>query len=163
MKPRKDIFDLIKDNQHKLDEVPSDRTWRRLEQRLDYKTQLRPRSLFRSISWAAAIAAIAVMAVVISLVFTNTAKKNETFAMAEKEPMPKVLEELPDYSELATEAARMEAFRRKYENRLSNPIAEGEGNKRLVAQTFGHTKATDDDKDQKNPSDSAKTNYDRGI
>ena len=163
MKPQKDIFDLIKDNQHKLDEAPSDRTWRRLEQRLDYKTQLRPRSLFRSMSWAAAIAAIAVMAVVISLVFTQSTAKKESFALAEKEPMPKVLEELPDYSELATEAARMEAFRRKYENRLSNPIAEGEGNKRLVAQTFDHSKAIDSEKDENSPSDSAKMNYNRGI
>jgi len=163
MKPQKDIFDLIKNNQHKLNEAPSDRTWRRLEQRLDYKTQLRPRSLFRSMSWAAAIAAIAVMAVVISLVFTKTASKEETMAMAEKEPMPKVLEELPNYAELTTEAARMEAFRRKYENRLSNPIAEGEGNKRLVAQTFDQPEATDFNEEDNSPSDSAKTNYDRGI
>ena len=114
-------------------------------------------------SWAAAIAAIAVMAVVISLVFTQTASKNESFAMAKKEPMPKVLEELPNYSELTTEAARMEAFRRKYENRLSNPIAEGEGNKRLVAQPLGHSKATDADAEESSLPDSAKTDYNRGI
>ena len=161
MDPQKDIFDLIKENQHKLNEAPSDRTWRKLEQRLNYKTQSRPVSLFRSMSWAAAIAAIAVMAVVISLVFTQSVSKNESFAMAEKEPMPKVLEELPNYSELTNEAARMEAFRRKYESRLSSPIEEGEGNKKLVAQMFNHSKASKFKEGASNPSDSADTK--RGI
>jgi hypothetical protein len=39
MKDSKDIFDLFKDNEHKLNQPPSPRAWDRLEARLDNRRQ----------------------------------------------------------------------------------------------------------------------------
>lgn len=158
MKREKDIFDLIKDNEHKLSERPSDRTWRRLEQRLDHKSQRRQLISFRTMSWAAVIIALAVMAVMISLVVPNASER--ALAVNSKEPAPLFLEDLTIYSDAVNEIAEMEAFRKKHEMKLSNAIEEGTGNKRLVLQKLSNEEILSTESEISG--DSAKTKN-RGI
>ena len=63
MASNKDIFDLFKEQQHKLAQPPSPRAWRRLERRLDNRRgSSRHDNTFRPLAMVAAIALIAVFA-----------------------------------------------------------------------------------------------------
>jgi len=57
---RKDIFDLFRDNEHKLSHAPSPRSWRRLERRLDSHRNRHRHSFVRSFAIVAAVALLAV-------------------------------------------------------------------------------------------------------
>jgi len=55
MSKQKDIFDLFRDNQHKLDETPSRQSWQRLERRLQKHQRRNNRSIMRYVLMAAAL------------------------------------------------------------------------------------------------------------
>ena len=82
MDKKKDLFDLIKANEHKLDQAPSPRAWDRLERRLDKhyskRRRSRPRWLF---SIAAAVVGLVVMVSIISFLFRF---EDHSMAMNEK-------------------------------------------------------------------------------
>ena len=52
---QKELFNLFRDNQHKLDQKPSNQAWRRLESRLDAHQNRTRISFVRHLSMAAAI------------------------------------------------------------------------------------------------------------
>ncbi len=132
MKGQKDIFDHIKDNQHKLDERPRRELWDRLENRLDETDQKAApvRSiLYRRLSLVAAVLALGGLFSLVSLLLQNN--NNQNMATAESFATPK------QWEDLAT--ADNEKGWHKYadfQRRINtNPsITEGAPHKKLVAQ-----------------------------
>lgn len=127
MKHQKDLFDLFRDNQHKLHEAPSPHTWRRLERRLDSRRRhrgARSRS-FRLVSMAAALLLLAVITFLFSLVLDD--RRSNLFAGNDLE-----LEELT-YTEVDLSAYQIVEFTRRYTDRMANPIEEGSPDRRLMA------------------------------
>ncbi len=131
MKPKKDIFDLFRDNQQKLNESPSRQAWDRLEARLDnHKTRNRT-SLYRILSMAAAIVVLVVFVSVITFVLNTNEKPmalNESMSASFK------IEELKVMTVSSEHDSKIAAYQRKYNNHLSNPIMEGKANKKLIAK-----------------------------
>ena len=76
MKPKKDIFDLFRDNQHKLNERPSQEAWGRLESRLDQHKDRNRTSLYRILSMAAAVVGLVAFVSVISFMLTSENRKH---------------------------------------------------------------------------------------
>lgn len=76
MRKQKGIFDLFRENQRKLDEAPSRRTWRQLERRLDqrYHREDTPTHFY-----IATIAGVLTIITVIALLFILTDQKREGF------------------------------------------------------------------------------------
>jgi cytoskeletal protein RodZ len=124
MNHHKNLFDLFRENQHKLDERPPLHTWRRLEQRLD-KHQRRGRiSLYRSLAMVAGILALAVLIILMTLVVDQ---QQEYLTGT-----PHQLEDLqPSEADNATAYLVVE-FTRTYQDRMTKPIEEGTPNKKLV-------------------------------
>ena len=113
MKRQKDIFDLFRDNSHKLEERPSSQAWRKLEQRLEERHRRRRPFFFRPISMAAAIAMLVVLVSLISLLspFENP---NKELAMADKiNRLPEVIEDLPTYTDAIDGVKQVVEFQRK--------------------------------------------------
>jgi hypothetical protein len=74
MKDRKDIFELFRANQHKLTERPPERSWRKLEERLDaHKTKNRS-MIYRQLAMAASIVALVAFVALISVVLIPDAE-----------------------------------------------------------------------------------------
>lgn len=134
MKRKKDISDLIRDNQHKLNERPNPRAWRKLESRLDNQHTKKQFFLYRQVAMAAAVVA---MVAVISLLAILTNQNSEMFANAEKKAdtaesfIAQDLETI--YTDANENAHRVMEFQRKLKDRYANPISEGTKTKRLLA------------------------------
>ena len=125
MKRQRDIFDLIRDNQHKLNEKPSDRSWSRLERRLDAHRYRGQRTLYRSLALVAGLAAIiAVTSLILVLVDQD---KPDYLAY---NGVPQEMEELT-FTDVDREALKVVEFSRKYHDRGVN-IVEGKPNQRLL-------------------------------
>ena len=77
MKDKKDISDLISSNQHKLEERPSERTWERLESKLDNRRSKGNSFLYRQIAMVAAVIALVA---VISLITVVSDKQSSQMA-----------------------------------------------------------------------------------
>lgn len=129
MKHQKDIFDLFRENQHKLEERPSNRTWQRLERRLDAQQRTGGRkNLFFQLSMIAALLAFLVIVSVVVILPKN----------AEAIAQNNNFEAIP-LADLETEESNVQAyevavFTKQMHNRLANPvpIPEGEPNKKLL-------------------------------
>jgi len=74
MRKQKNILDLFRDNQFKLNESPSKRTWRQLERRLDGPREEKPLHYY-----IAAVAGILAIVTVIALVFILADQKKEGY------------------------------------------------------------------------------------
>ncbi len=132
MKQPKDIFDLFRDNQHKLEERPSPRTWDRLERRLDQHRQ-RPRRQFpRLFSLVAAVVGLVAMITVISFMFRSVSSGD--MAAADAPTAIFVVEDLNTSPENERGFYDIVEFQNKYNDRLANPIREGQPRKRLMAR-----------------------------
>ncbi len=122
MKKNKDISHIFQTNQHKLNEQPSLRTWRRIEQRLDKRNQP---NLIRMLSMVAALVALVVVISVISIMVSRQDKLS-----ANLEATPVYFEELS--SDVTPAQSHMiEEFQKAVKDRASF-IEEGEPGKRLV-------------------------------
>ena len=62
----KDLFDLFNNNQHKLTERPSERSWRRLEQKLDAHRQRGKYAIYRHLTMAAVLLALVIFTALVS-------------------------------------------------------------------------------------------------
>jgi len=132
MKREKDIFDLFRRNQHKLDERPSNDAWERLESRLDdHQKRSRPSLLYRQMTMAAAVLLLIGLVSVLSL-YMNPAR--DGMANIELTPAPKILEDLPVYTDAGGGKYRMVEYQRRI-NTNPRSIPEGGVHKKLVAQT----------------------------
>lgn len=126
MNRQKDIFDLFRENQHKLDERPPLHTWRHLEKRLNHHRRRNRLSLYRSLAMVAAVLALVVFMVLLSTVI-HQSKMSSVAGNA-----PVELEDLPDAPQEEVAAYQVVEFSRSYQDRMSKPIEEGRPNQRLV-------------------------------
>ncbi len=87
MKDKKDLFDLFKESEHKIQPTPSRHAWDKLERKLDARQDNNQTSKYRSIAQIAAVIAVVSIAAVIALLNMNsktemtasTATKNSTW------------------------------------------------------------------------------------
>jgi len=130
MKQKKDISDLIRDNQHKLEERPSPRAWNKLEEKLDGQLEQPPKRkstlIYRRLALAAAV--VLLVGVISVLNFNNNSQSKdvaaakwdsdnlETIANAGDEDFRKLIER-----------------QRRLKNATKNSIQEGDQTKKLLA------------------------------
>lgn len=123
MKKERDIFDLFRENQHKLSQKPSPQTWQKLENRLNR------RNLHSGMtSWFSIAAALLLLVGVIGLLtlFANPQKQDLASS-----PVKPVLEDL-QLSNHSQEMLQAVEFCRLYCKPGSQKIQEGTTGQRLV-------------------------------
>ncbi len=125
MNRQKDIFDLFRENHHKLEERPPLHTWRHLEQRLQQHRRRHRLTLYRSL---AMVAAVLVLAVFVALV-SSMLHRNPDHRMTRNEPLE--LEALPSGMQDVAAFQAVE-FSRSYQENPSRTIEEGSPDRRLV-------------------------------
>ena len=133
MKDKKDISDLIRDNQHKLEERPSERTWERLESKLDNRRSKGNSFLYRQIAMVAAVVALVA---VISLITVVSDKPSSPIAKADTLTQVEnwVMQDLETvYTDANTNIRLVVEFQKQLEERYANPIQEGNQTKKLIA------------------------------
>ncbi|MEN0006959.1 MAG: DUF6265 family protein [Bacteroidota bacterium] len=134
MKHHKDIFDLFRDNQHKLNERPSPEAWRRLERRLD-NHRVRHRSAFQQPFGM--VAAIVVLAVLVSILAFMLDRSSSRLLAVNGQPIP--VENLIQ-SDVDVEALKVVEFTKQYQEEIAYPIREGSQGRKLIP-TATKTKA----------------------
>jgi Domain of unknown function (DUF6265) len=138
MKNPKDIFDLFKDNEHKLNTPPSPRAWDRLEARLDNRQRqtatpgLAPMLLRNWLSMAAVVLLLVTCISALSILFTTQSEKK---AMAHSNANASfVLEEIGIYSDQNTTVDNFITYQKQMKRLNTNPIMEGDPSKELRVQ-----------------------------
>lgn len=136
---KKDIFDLFRDNEHKLQQAPSPQTWNRLERRLESRRRARQRGRYvtmrRPLGMVASLALLLALTAVFLWLGRSTVDTNTAVAIMEQ---PVELEELAiamnddtPVSEIAEKAIKYPA---EYPQK---PIAEGSRpQQQLVAKNY---------------------------
>ncbi len=129
MEPKKDIFDLFKENEHKLAEQPAPLVWRRLERKLDSSKKRSAPALNRQLHGQMGIAAaiLLLFTVVTIMVLVLPDKKQAPLAQGSN----MVFEEL-SASEDDQVLLKVVEFTRKHESRLANPQLEGDEQKIIL-------------------------------
>lgn len=130
MKQEKDIFDLFRENEHKLDQAPPRRAWNRLEQKLDaHRNRRQKRWQFpRFLSIAAAVVGLVALLSLISFLFQTNKSMDTASAMPEF-----IVEDLlASNDDLEPGFYKIVEFQHKYNDRLANPIKEGSRKKKLI-------------------------------
>jgi hypothetical protein len=128
MKTQKDLFDLFKENQSKLDESPNPQVWRRLEKRLDTRRATRGSSIVRIMAMAAGVLLLIGVA---SLLPALDQAQTEDAAVAFYTP-PSQMEDLEKDAKTDQNIIKVVEFSRQYQDRMGQPIEEGNSHKRLV-------------------------------
>ena len=135
MKRKKDISDLIRDNQHKLNERPSPRTWQRLESKLDNQRSRHRTSIYKQFAMVAAVIALVAVASLISIT-VNTQQTASKMAKADYSPMSLPVQELETvYTDANEDLQQVVEFQRSLKRIYAsnpNPIAEGSQNKKVI-------------------------------
>lgn len=136
MKNNKDIFDLFKDNEHKLHELlPSERTWQRLEDRLDNRRsrrRIKP-GLPNWLSMAGVLLVLITMISAISLLFNKTSDKTAMNNNTVSSPQL-ALEEIGLFSEQSKAAYNIKSYEKQLKRLNTNPFLEGDPSKELRVQ-----------------------------
>ena len=129
MEPKKDIFDLFKENEHKLAEQPAPLVWRRLERKLDSSKKRSAPTLNRQLHGQMGIAAgILLLFTVVTIMVLLLPDKRQA-PIAQSSDM--VFEEL-SASEDDQALLKVVEFTRKHESRLANPQLEGDEQKIIL-------------------------------
>jgi len=136
MKHKKDISDLIRENQHKLNERPSPRAWRRLESKLDNQHSRHQTSVYKQFAMVAAVIALVAVA---SLITMTIGTQNDMMAEA-KAPSSSfatpVQELETDYTDANEDLHKVVEFQRSLKRIYAsnpNPIAEGTQRNKVIA------------------------------
>ena len=125
MNRQKDIFDLFRENEHKLEERPPLHTWRRLEQRLHQHRRRNRLSHYRSLTMVAAVLVLAVfVALLSSLLYRDHGQSLSGNEPLELEALPSNLQDVAAYQAVE--------FSRSYQEQPFKTIEEGSPNRRLV-------------------------------
>lgn len=139
MMENKDLFDLFRDNEHKLAQQPSDQAWSRIQQRLQAAPAAEPRPsahrlhvrhLVRVVVVAASIALVLGLAVSYLWVTDTSA---DTLAELQGNVVP--LEELTLLPAPASVPATALAVAPAAKQRPARPIREGVAGQRLIVKT----------------------------
>jgi Domain of unknown function (DUF6265) len=138
MKDSKDIFDLFKDNEHKLNQPPSPRAWDRLEARLDNRRQQlvnpgrAPKLLRNLLSMAAVLLLLVACISALSILFKT---KTEKTAMANTHGKATfTVEEIGLYSDQNKIAYNISTYQKQLSRLNTNPMLEGDPSKELRVQ-----------------------------
>ncbi len=123
----KDLFDLFRESEHKLQEMPSERTWRRLERRLDARRHRRGRSQFLPL--LGMVAGLLLLLTIYGL-FSLSSEPDYREVLA---GTPERLEALP-VSEDFPSAHQIQEYVRTYHERAGQPILEGKPEQKLVVR-----------------------------
>ncbi|MFT4663401.1 MAG: hypothetical protein ACI9XB_000337 [Gammaproteobacteria bacterium] len=138
MKDSKDIFDLFKDNEDKLNQRPTDRAWDRLEGRLDNHKQnsQAPQRAPRLIrKWLSMTGVLLVLVLAISGLSNLFQNKPTATAMNQRPVSPQfVLEEIGLYSDQNNTRKDIDLYRTQLNRLNTNPILEGDPSKELRIQ-----------------------------
>lgn len=121
MRRQKTLFDLFRDNAHKLNEAPSRQTWQRLEERLEKRRRRSLQLRIRHMAIAAAISGIAILAVLAAMLADNRQHNNTVYQI-----------ESLDQRDVNEEALEAIAFSRRISLDKPAAIAEGQAGQRLV-------------------------------
>lgn len=121
MEPKKDIFDLFKDNEHKLAETPAPHVWRRLERKLDNNRQRNRTVRIRPSMGQFGIAAAILLLFTVVTIMTLALPNRKAQVLAQQEEM--IFEELTT-SEADQQLLKVVEFTRRHQSRLSNPVEE---------------------------------------
>lgn len=127
MKEQKDIFDLIRENEHKLEERPSKRAWQRLERRLEVQHKPQGFTLYRQLGMVAAMLVFVLVCSI--LLFLPAQIETPQLALNDVEAVP--LADLV-YKDVDQEALKVVEFTRHLPYRSSRPIAEGNLKQKLM-------------------------------
>lgn len=136
MTKRKDIFDLFRENEHKLTSPPSTHSWRRLERRLDNHRHRQQHSIFRPLAMVAAIALLAVFTFLITIGFGE--QRNRLFAFNNR-AQPS-LEQLT-YTDAAAEEGDIQLIMvaQHAQQERRSTISEGTAQQKLVPKGQSNT------------------------
>ncbi len=134
MKEEKDIFDLFRENQHKLDEMPRSGAWDKLERKLNENQQRTYLFTYRTLM---AIAASVIIFLLVSVVvYLEKFQTQQFYAMNEN--IPSVLEDLDVYSDANEDILTIIEFQRSMQKRQrSFAINEGDLSKKLLPKYQG--------------------------
>lgn len=127
MANKKDLFSIFQDNQHLFDSAPSPRAWDKLERRLDGHRSRNRLSTLRTISMAAAVLLLAVVAILISI-----AAGEKPTRLLNQSPQPLASERLQADDIEAAEELRQTLYAQQAEQQRQRPINEGPTDRRLV-------------------------------
>lgn len=128
---KKDMFDLFRESEHKLEQRPSSSAWQRLETRLD--NQKRPRR-FNFFPKIMSIAAVILLLITVGLAILLQQNGTYSTLMASTKT-PTIFEDLSAYRTTSEEPLRVMEFTHKHIVRLANPIEEGSIKKKLLPKT----------------------------
>jgi hypothetical protein len=131
MKQQKDLYDLFRDNKHKLDEAPNPQAWRRLEKRLDTRRATRGSSIYRIMSMAAGVL---LLLGVFSLLPALESSDQDNTVVAMDTP-PSEMEDLVVDPNSTEHMIKVVEFSRQYKDRMVQPIEEGNSGKKLIPST----------------------------
>lgn len=130
MKQSKDLFDLFRESQHKLDEAPAPQAWRRLEKRLDTRRASRgSNSLYRIMAMAAGVL---LLIGVFSLLPALDQSSQMEEGVALNTPPSEMEDLVVDPSNSDQHIIKVVEFSRQYKDRMVQPIEEGSSSKKLV-------------------------------
>lgn len=110
-----------------MDHAPSPRAWQKLERRLDGHRRRNRLSTIRTISIAAAVLLLAVVAILISLALGEKPGR-----LLNQNPPPLASERLQADDVEAAETLRLTRYAQKAEQQRRRPINEGPANRKLV-------------------------------
>ena len=127
MKQQDKIFDLFRNNQHKLNERPSLQTWNKLERKLNQKNSIRKgKKIGLSIYSIMMMAAAAV-----ALVFFVTTLANVAQTVSYRKAIV-IQENMPTDQTSKRRLVAEQAFREKYQDILNNTVEEGTTGRLIV-------------------------------
>ena len=121
--PSKDISAVFRENEYKLHEPPSPKSWHRLERKLDAHRRRNRVSLYRSLAMVAGVLILVVMITLFSLVASRQ------FNLLSDRPAS--IESLPP-AEGELKARQIVSYSKVYADLATNPVTEGERDRRLV-------------------------------
>lgn len=138
MENKDPLFENIRRNAEKINQTPSGDAWTKLEARLD-KHQ-RPVARRRTLPGLGIMSVAASVLLLVGLVFVisqTVLKPKKSMAMAEKQAMPRQVEDLPLLaSNEAISSPQMAEYQRKINANPRGLIKEGGYHKKLVAQSI---------------------------
>ncbi|MFK8104409.1 MAG: DUF6265 family protein [Saprospiraceae bacterium] len=130
MEPKKDISDLIKAGQDRLNETPSRHAWKKLESRLDARKNKHQSTIYRQIAMIAAVVALVAVVALLSIM-----QQNESNLMATKEYNPSQvfqLENLERFTDVDTRSYQIAELQKNYHGKSTTVINEGPKGKQLL-------------------------------
>lgn len=127
MKHQKDIFDLFRNSQHKLQERPSPEAWRRLERRLDQRRSRHRPAISRSLAIAAAILVLIALISVLSIIVDKRASNYMALNGIGEMPMENLV-----FTDVDREALKVVEFTHEYQAQVAYPVREGTFGKKLI-------------------------------